>query len=436
MTSILAVVGLVVLALVLQAAWRSVRLKREREVEALAKDLSALGELVPDTLHPAIDPERCIGSGACARACPEHDVLGLRDSRAYLINPLACVGHSACMDACPLDAIKLVFGTSSRGVELPRLDHTFQTSQPGVYIVGELGGMGLIRNAVKQGKEAAEAIASGTRRGGGGVHDAVVVGAGPAGISATLGLMKAGLSVQLVDGTDFGGTIRHYPRGKIVMNGKLDFPLYGAVSKKVMKKEELLAVWDDVRAKTGLTVETGITVEGLAAGANGSWTLRTTGGERQAANVVLALGRRGAPRKLGAPGEDLEKVTYRVLEPEVFAGQHVLVVGGGNSAVESALSLRDAGGCASVTLSYRRAELARVRRQNRDKIEAAIQAGQVKALMPSDVVSIEPQKVTLKSRGTTTTIDNDAVIVQIGGTAPTELLASFGIALRTKYGEA
>jgi thioredoxin reductase len=307
---------------------------------------------------------------------------------------------------------------------------------PGLFIVGELGGMGLIRNAVKQGKEAAEAIAGRGRRGGGAVKDAIVVGAGPAGIAATLGLMKAGLSVDLLDGSEYGGTIKHYPRGKIVMNGRLDLPLYGTVRRKVHKKEDLLAVWDDVRAKTGLTVETGITVEGLARTPDGNWTLRTSRGDRQAAHVVLALGRRGSPRKLGVPGEDLEKVAYRLLEPEIFAGKHVLVVGGGNSAVESALALADYGGCASVALSYRRAELARVRRQNRARIDEVIRAGKVKGLMPSEVVSVTAREVSLKAKDVTTSIPNDAIIVQIGGTAPTELLSSFGIALQTKYGEA
>ena len=436
MTSILAVGGIVIVAIVLQVLWRRLNLKREREVEELARDLSSLGELVPDTLHPHVDVERCIGSGACVRACPEHDVIALRESRAYLVNPLACIGHSACADACPVAAITLVFGTAKRGVELPKLTRTFETNQPGVYIVGELGGMGLIRNAVKQGVEAAAAIAAGSRRGGGDVRDAVVVGAGPAGIAATLGLMKAGLSVDLIDGTEFGGTIRHYPRGKIVMNGKLAFPLYGTVSRKVMKKEELLAVWEDLRQKTGMKVETGITVEGLSVNADGSWTLRTTRGERRAAQVVLALGRRGSPRKLGVPGEELDKVAYRLLEPEVFAGKHVLVVGGGNSAVESALALADAGGCASVTLSYRRAELARVRRQNRTRIDEAIQQGRVRGMMPSEIASITADSVALKAKGVTTRLPNDAVIVQIGGTAPTELLSSFGIALQSKYGEA
>lgn len=436
MASILAVGGIVIVAVVLQVLWRRSQLKREAEVEALARDLSALGELSPDTLHPQVDVDRCIGSGACVRACPEHDVIALREKRAYLVNPLACIGHSACSDACPVSAITLVFGTAKRGVELPRVDRTFETNQPGVYIVGELGGMGLIRNAVKQGKEAAEAIAGRGRRGAGAVKDAIVVGAGPAGIAATLGLMKAGLSVDLLDGSEYGGTIKHYPRGKIVMNGRLDLPLYGTVRRKVHKKEDLLAVWDDVRAQTGLAVETGITVEGLTRTQDGNWTLQTTRGDRQAVHVVLALGRRGSPRKLGVPGEDLDKVAYRLLEPEVFAGKHVLVVGGGNSAVESALALADFGGCASVTLSYRRAELARVRRQNRARIDEVIRAGKVRGMMPSEVVSVTAREVCLKAKGVTTTIPNDAIIVQIGGTAPTELLSTFGIALQTKFGEA
>lgn len=418
--------------------WLIGRAGRSRETEAIAtlEDMAALGEVVPDTLHPTIDPVRCIGSGACVRACPEKGVLAVVRGQAVLVNPLACVGHSACVDACPVDAIKVVFGTAKRGVELPKIDRNFQTTREGVYIIGELGGMGLIRNAVLQGRQAADHVLSGPRRGRGDAFDVAVVGAGPAGISATLRLMEGGLRVILLEREAFGGTIMHYPRAKVVMTGSLDFAMIGKVSRKKMSKEELVALWQSILEKAKLPVKVGVLVEGVDADPDGMWRLTTSAGPLRAANVMLGLGRRGSPRKLEVDGEEQPKVHYRLLEPTEFRGKHVLVVGGGNSAVESALSLADAGQCASVAISYRRNAFARCRADNRRRIDEYIRAGRVRALMPSEVKRIGTTDLALRADGKDLTIPNDAVIVQIGGTAPAELLAKFGVEVVTKYGEA
>lgn len=434
----------VLLILAVVAAWALERLWRGRirahsdESQKELDDVMAMGEVVPTSLHPVIDPHRCMGSGACVVACPEKKILGVVNGQAKLLNPLACIGHGACMDACPVDAIKLVFGTEERGVELPRVSPHFETSQPGVYVIGELGGMGLIKNAIAQGRQAAEhAVASGRR--GGGDLDAVVVGAGPAGISAALALMDAGLSVALLEREAYGGTITHYPRRKLVMTGPIDLPKYGKVSRRTMSKEQLGELFEDVRVKTGLQPRTGelvsaITGATLASGKSG-WDVKATSQTFRAANVLLALGRRGAPQKLGVPGEELAKVAYRLLEPDAFAGQDVLVVGGGNAAVECALALMELGGCKSVSISYRRDAFARCRAENRRKIEEALRTGAVRGLLPSTVKSIGASEVVLDQKGSEVRIPNDAVIVQIGGSSPTELLSSFGIEMVTKYGE-
>jgi len=447
-TSVLVVIGLVVLAVVLERLWRRADVETSRGHARELADLESMGELVPASLHPVVDPARCIGSGACVKACPEKKVIGVVDGQMKLVNPLACVGHGACAAACPMDAITLVYGTSTRGVELPRLDPHYQTNRPGLYVVGELGGMGLIRNAVAQGGYAAAHIIAGPgdagpRRGDPdrGVLDAVVVGAGPAGVSAALALRQAGLTVEVLEREAFGGTITHYPRAKVVMTGALDFPDYGRVKRRTMSKEDLVALFADIQAKTGLEVRTGELVEAVDLvddGPGDIFVVRSTGGERRAANVVLALGRRGSPRKLGVPGEDADKVTYRLLEPEVHDGRDVLVVGGGNAAVESALALLDHGGARSIAISYRKGAFARCRGENRRRIDEAIADGRVRALMPTNVVRVEDDAVVVADAdaGTEERIPNDAVIVQIGGTAPSALLERFGIDLVTKYGEA
>ncbi len=434
--SAFAIAALILITVLIYWLWGSRNRKQESEALATLEDMAALGEVVPDTIHPMIDLNRCIGSGACMLACPEKQVLGIVRGQAKLLNPLACIGHSACVEACPVDAIKLVFGTAERGVELPLVDPNFQTTRAGVYVIGELGGMGLIRNSVSQGKQAATHVVQGGRRGKGDAYDAVVVGAGPAGMSATLRLMEAGCRVMLLERDSVGGTIMHYPRAKVVMTGALEFAGVAPVKRRTMSKEELVDLWKKLIDETRMPVKTGITVEGVSADPDGMWNLTTTTGAVRAANVLLALGRRGNPRKLGVTGEELEKVSYTLLEPDPFRGKHVLVVGGGNSAVENALALAEFGGCASVAISYRRGAFARCRAENRRRIDALIESGKVKPLLPSEVVRIHEKEVVLTSDGKEVRVPNDAVIVQIGGTAPAELLQQFGIQVVTKRGEA
>lgn len=432
--SLVAVVACVAIAGFCYWLWHRGLARREEHALATLEDMAALGEVVPETIHPVVDVERCIGSGACVRACPEKNVLEIVHGQARLLNPLACVGHAACLPACPVDAIKLVFGNAERGVELPMLDPHFQTTRPGVYVIGELGGMGLIRNAVRQGKQAA-AHAAGARRAKADALDAVVVGAGPAGMSATLRLMEAGRRVMLLERETVGGTIMHYPRAKVAMTGALEFALVGAVRRRSLSKEQLVELWQSIIEKTKMPLRTGVMVEGVTGDPDGMWRLETNVGPFRAANVMLALGRRGTPRKLEVPGEDYPKVHYRLIEPEAFGDKHVLVVGGGNSAVETAVALAEKGRCTSVALSYRRGAFARCRGDNRRRIGEVIQSGKVRPFLPSEVVRIGETDVVLRLDDREIAIPNDAVIIQVGGTAPSELLRKFGIEVVTKRGE-
>lgn len=436
MTTLLVLLGLVAVAGVPYIVWTRMDAAKHKRATAIHEDVLALGdEAVPPSIHPEIDLAECIGSGACVRACPEHDVLAITDGRARLINPLSCIGHGACMAACPVGAIKLVFGTATRGIELPRLSPTFETSQPGIYIAGELGGMGLIRNAVEQGRQAAEAIVASGRRGGPGDLDVIVVGAGPAGISCALALTAHDRRVLVVDQETYGGTIAHYPRAKIVMTGSFDLPGFGRVRRKTMSKEQLLELWGDIRERTQMPIREGVRVESIRAEGN-TWRVVAETWQDRAACVVLALGRRGAPRQLGVPGEELSKVAYRLLEPEPFAGQRVLVVGGGNAAADCAIALADARLCTSVALSYRRPELARLRSSVRAAIELGFRDGTIIPLLQTEVVSIAPDHVMLKTPSGLQQVANDSVIVQIGGQPPSALLKTIGIELVEKRGEA
>jgi len=436
MTTFLVVLGMVAVAGVPYLLWARMEASKQKRATLIHQDTLSLGDdLVPASIHPEVDLDECIGSGACVRACPEKDILAITDGRARLLNPLSCIGHSACMAACPVGAIKLVFGTATRGVELPRLTPSFETSQPGIFVIGELSGMGLIRNAMEQGRQAAATIAKSGRRGRPGELDVIVVGAGPAGIGAALALTAYGLKVQIVDQDRYGGTITHYPRAKVVMTGAFELPGYGSVRRKTMSKEQLLELWTDIRERVQLDIKEGMRVEAIHPDGP-SWRLVGPGWQDRAAAVILALGRRGAPRELGVPGEQLAKVSYRLIEPEPFAGKHVMIVGGGNAAADCAIALANAKLCASVSISYRRPELARLRSSVRADIERCFAAGTIAPLLATEVVAIAERHVTLTTAEGVQQVVNDNVIVQIGGQPPSELLRTIGIELVEKRGEA
>ena len=142
--------------LIIWAIYLGLRRRTDARSRATREAAAEAGLLEPSSLHPKIDPVKCLGCGACVSVCPEGDVLGMINGKAELIEPSECIGHGACKAACPRDAITLVFGTETRGVDIPHVGPDFQTNVPGIFIAGELGGMGLIRNAIEQGRQAIE----------------------------------------------------------------------------------------------------------------------------------------------------------------------------------------------------------------------------------------------------------------------------------------
>lgn len=409
------------------------RLRTRRNLLAREQSI-ADGMHEPASLHPVIDPNRCLGCGTCVTACPEHDVLGLIHNKAELIAAANCVGHGACAAACPLGAITLVFGTETRGVDIPHISPNFETNVPGIFIAGELGGMGLIRNAVRQGAEAVGSIRQIVREPHDCALDLIIVGAGPAGIAAALAAKEAKLKFAIIDQDSLGGTVAHFPRQKIVMTAPAKLPIIGEVKFRETTKEKLLEFWEGVVAQQQLKIQFGERLEHIEHLASG-FNVSTTKSQYRARTVLLCLGRRGTPRQLGVPGEELSKVVYRLIDPEQYRGQRVLVVGGGDSAIEAAVSIAEQPDT-QVTLSYRGSAFARVKAKNRERLEAMAASKRLRVLLNSQVQSIAPDKVTLTLNDRSGDIANDAVIVCAGGILPTQLLEKIGIAIETKFGVA
>ena len=414
---------------------RQHRIHKSHSAELKASIEGGMAE--PPSLHPVINNVRCIGSGACVKVCPE-EALGIVRGKAVLVNAAACIGHGACRLACPVDAISLVFGTEKRGIDIPEVSPEFETNVSGIFIAGELGGMGLIRKACEQGRQAMETIRKrngSTKASGKTDFDVVIVGCGPAGFSAGLAAMQHKLRYKLIEQEDsLGGAVYHYPRQKIAMTAPVDLALIGKVKFGEVQKEKLLEFWIGAMAKTGLKITFRERMEGIEQ-ANGGFVVSTDRGKYTANSVLLTMGRRGTPRKLDVPGEESAKVVYRLIDPAQYAKQAVLVVGGGDSALEAAITISQEPGT-DVTISYRSESFSRVKQKNRADLEKQQAAGRLRVLLKSGVKQIHEKEVEIEFEGAVKRYRNDAVIVCAGGLLPTPLLQKIGIRFDTKFGTA
>ena len=381
--------------------------KKVEEKIAVAK---LTGMYEPVSLHPVVDEGSCIRTGACIAACPEKDILGIRNGKATTINASQCIGHGACFHACPTQAITLCIGTEKRGVDLPHMDEHFESNIPGIYIAGELGGMGLIKNAVEQGRQSVENIVKSLKKN----HQ---------------------VNARTLEQDTLGGAVFTFPRSKIVMTSAMDLPLYGKVKLYETSKTELLHLWKDVLRKNNISIRENAKVEVIEQ-ENDHFKVGILSGEQfTAKTVLLAIGRRGTPRKLEIPGETLEKGAYRLLEPELISGKEIMIVGGGDSAIESALMLADEN---KVTISYRSGAFSRIKPMNQERIRHAVDTGKVNMLFNTSPAVITADSVILNATnaGGELKITNDLVYIFAGGELPAQFLQKIGLQITKKFGEA
>jgi len=407
---------------------RSLKKREARALEAAEK--GKLYSHGPQAQHPHIDNNYCIGCATCTSVCPEGDVLAMIGGKAVIVNGHKCIGHALCADACPVGAITMVMASPSMARDMPQLTPEHETTIPGLFIIGELGGLALIKNAVNQGRDCVDNIAARLKQQPippmPGVHDILIVGAGPAGISASLRAIENKLNYLTIERDEIGGTVAKYPRQKLVMTSPVEFPMYGKFKKMQLSKENLLAFWDMILNRADFNVCTGEKVDDIQKGPDRIFTVITTTNQYRARTVVLALGRAGEPRKLGVKGEDLPKVMYRLIEADHYINKKILVIGGGDSAVEAAMGLASQKGN-QVTLSYRSERFSRIKERNATRIQEFMKSGKVRVLFNSNPVEFKPESVILEVAGQQQEIPNDFVWIFAGGTPPTAFLKKVGV---------
>ena len=409
-------------------------LKTLKKKEARAQEAIEKGKLFsdgPKAQHPHIDSNYCIGCGTCTSVCPEGDVLAMIGGKAVIVNGHKCIGHGLCADACPVGAITMVMASPSMAADMPYLTPEYETTVPNLFIIGELGGLALIKNAVNQGRDCVDTIAARLKARGAtqpvpGVYELLVIGAGPAGISASLRAIENKLNYITIERDEIGGTVAKYPRQKLVMTSPVEFPMYGKFKKMQLSKENLLAFWDMILNRSDFNVSTGEKVEDVKKDQDGFFTVVTVTNQYRARAVILALGRAGEPRKLGAKGEDLPKVMYRLIEADHYINKKILVVGGGDSAVEAAMGLASQTGN-QVTLSYRSERFSRIKERNAKRIDDCVRSGKLKVLFNSSPVEFKPESVVLEVNGSAQEIPNDFVWIFAGGTPPNAFLKKIGV---------
>jgi thioredoxin reductase/polyferredoxin len=318
----------------------------------------------------------------------------------------------------------------------PNVDANFESNVKGLYIIGDLAGAPVVKLAMAQGNDVAEHIAAlpNARGGDSTVYDLIVVGAGAAGLNCALVAQDRGLRVLVLEKGKIANTIEDFPEGKWVYAEPDQTVPKGKLWLDGARKEDLVNRWNQIVRDNRLDVRTSEGVGAISRRKDGGLDVKTAKGVYAARRVVLATGQRGNPRKLGVPGQDRSNVYHRLYSPKHYHDEDILVVGGGNSAVEAALTLSEQN---RVTLSYRGSEFGRIFKDNERLLHEAVAAGKIKVLFNSNVKRFDESAYTLEieehGRKRTESLPYHHAFVLVGAELPTAFLKSLGIQLENEW---
>jgi thioredoxin reductase/polyferredoxin len=335
------------------------------------------------------------------------------------------------MDAKP-NILRRVLESPNASTQRPVLHANFESNVPGLYVIGDLAGAPVVKLAMEQGSDVAEHIATTlpARSEDVNIYDLVVIGAGAAGLNAALGAQDRGLRVLVLEKNKIANTIEDFPEGKWIYAEPDSRPPKGKLWLDGARKEDLISRWHETIREQGLAVHVDEGVDAVTKQKDGSFEIVTSRARYHALRVVLATGQRGNPRRLGAPGEELEQVYHRLYSPKHYKDEDILVVGGGNSAVEAALTLAEQN---RVTLSYRGSEFTRVFKDNRRKLDSAVKEGKLRVIFQSQVQSFNSDTCELEVDHHGIQLPYHHAFVLIGADAPSEFLRSLGIRLENDW---
>jgi thioredoxin reductase (NADPH) len=377
------------------------------------------------TKRPVIDLNLCVGCATCVHVCP-FNVLEMVDEKAKAVRIDDCTGVAACALECPTEAIKMVEGFSMRLVELPVYGTNLETNVPGLYLAGEVTGKALIKVAINQGKKVIETILQNRPGPLEDRHDVIVIGAGPAGVSTGLAAVQEGLKTLVVEQGTVANTVRSYPRQKFVMAEPVMIPVYGPLYMEDTSKETLLEKWEEIIATTGLQIQQEEKVLQVVRN-DDHFVVKTSKSAYKGSRVVIAIGRRGTPRKLGVPGEDSSKVTYNLSDAEAYSSKAICIVGSGDSGIEAANGLARATLQNRVWLVNRGKDFGKAKPRNQKKLQKAIEEGRINVFYDANVVEIGSNSISVKTPQGVEVVDNDFVFVMAGGEPPKKFLTQCGI---------
>jgi thioredoxin reductase/NAD-dependent dihydropyrimidine dehydrogenase PreA subunit len=426
--------GLIAAALVFGGVRGAHALARQRASRGRAAALPALLKPATRVRLPQIDASTCLGCYACVDACP-YDVLDVTRYVAVVVRPEACCGLTLCEQRCPNGSLRITDGEPIG--DLPRLGDALESLDvPGVYLAGDITGLPLIKNAIHQGALAAdrvfEDLTRQSEKGKGGL-DLLIIGAGPAGISAALRASALGLAFAVVEQGDVAQSIQSFPRGKLVFDQPLELPTAGKLWLKESTKEELLLHWMRIVRRERLPIHEGTRMTRLEKRAVGFCvtTEPREGGPPQAweaRRVIVAVGQRGSPRRLPFPLDPavLARVHYHLADARSFEGKRVVVVGLGDVAMEAAVALCRQRGT-KVTVVHRGEGFARGKARNIEEVRREVAAGRLVLRFDAEVTAISAEAATIRSPHGEEAIPCDAVLVLIGSVPSFRALAEAGI---------